>query len=99
MVNTMAQWWRGPVLPQIIARRARRPVRPRDRNKRHCTTQCSWPFMAPVTVSSSGKASYAALTYLMLFALAVAIPLIVVLGALLYYSAAQERAQLEQRVL
>jgi len=55
--------------------------------------------MGSWTVSSKGKASYSALTYLTLFALAVTIPLILLLGALLFHSAIVEREQLERRVL
>lgn len=48
--------------------------------------------------ASKGKASYRALTYLLAFGLAIAVPLLLVLGALLYRSALVEREQLEQRV-
>src|SRR5437879_3935990 len=48
---------------------------------------------------SKGKASYTALTYLSLFGLAITVPLLLLLGALLFHAASVEREQLEQRVL
>src|SRR5436190_10770865 len=46
-----------------------------------------------------GKASYTALTYLSLFGLAITVPLLLLLGALLFHSASVEREQLGQRIL
>ncbi len=48
---------------------------------------------------SRSSGSYRALTYLSLFGLAITIPLLLVLGALLIQSASAQRAQLENRVL
>ncbi|MGE5770901.1 MAG: hypothetical protein ACM3Z4_02470 [Hyphomicrobiales bacterium] len=49
--------------------------------------------------SSKGAASYTALTYLLLFGLAITIPLLLLLGALLFQSVSVQREQLERRVL
>ncbi len=48
---------------------------------------------------SPKAASYPAAAYLALYGLAVALPLLLLLGALLYRSAVQERERLEQRLL
>src|SRR5438093_641179 len=48
---------------------------------------------------SKGTASYTTLTYLWLFGLAITIPLLILLGALLFQSASAQREQLERRVL
>ncbi len=48
--------------------------------------------------NSRSRASYKALTYLSLFGLAIAIPLLLVLGALLLQSASAQREQLENRI-
>ena len=48
---------------------------------------------------SSKSASYTALTYLSLFGLAIATPLLLLLGALLLQSVSVQREQLERRVL
>jgi hypothetical protein len=47
---------------------------------------------------SRSSASYSALTYLSLFGLAITVPLLLLLGALLIQSASAQRAQLEDRV-
>jgi hypothetical protein len=49
--------------------------------------------------TSKGTASYTALTYLSLFGLAVTVPLLLLLGALLLQSVSVQREQLERRVL
>lgn len=46
-----------------------------------------------------GKTSYSALAYLWLCGLAVAMPLVLLLAALLVRSASDQREQLEQRIL
>jgi PAS domain S-box-containing protein len=48
---------------------------------------------------SGSRASYSALAYLLSFGIALAVPLVLLLGALLYRSALAERDRLEQRVL
>src|SRR5436305_9398881 len=48
---------------------------------------------------SKGTASYTTLTYLWLFGLVITIPLLILLGALLFQSASAQREQLERRVL
>ncbi len=48
---------------------------------------------------SKGNAPYTALTYLLLFGLAVTVPLLLLLGALLLHSATVQREQLEHRIL
>lgn len=47
---------------------------------------------------SKGPASYSAFTYLLLFGLAITLPLLLLLGALLFHSASVQREQLERRV-
>ncbi len=48
---------------------------------------------------SDAKASYSAITYLALYGLALALPLLLLLGALLIRSASSEQQRLEQRLL
>ena len=55
--------------------------------------------MKSAGVISQGKASYAALTYLSFLGLAIAVPLLLLLGALLLQSGSVQRDQLERRVL
>src|SRR5437763_907311 len=55
--------------------------------------------MSPATMTSKDSRSFSAITYLTLYGLAVALPLLLLLGALLYRSAALEGQQLEQRLL
>jgi hypothetical protein len=50
-------------------------------------------------IRSNARRSYAAFTYLTLFGLAIAMPLLLLLGALLFQSASVEREQLQARVL
>jgi two-component sensor histidine kinase len=53
----------------------------------------------PVSAEASrGRASYSALTYLLLFGLAIAVPLLLVLGGLLFQSASAQREQLESQI-
>jgi energy-converting hydrogenase Eha subunit H len=49
--------------------------------------------------TSIGTASYTTLTYLSLFGLAITVPLLLLLGALLLQSVSAQREQLERRVL
>jgi two-component sensor histidine kinase len=49
--------------------------------------------------SSRGRGSYTAITFLSLFGLAITIPLLVLLGALMFQSVSSEREQLANRIL
>jgi PAS domain S-box-containing protein len=51
------------------------------------------------SIRSKAQGSYSAFTYLTLFGLAIAFPLLLLLGALLWHSASVEREQLQRRVL
>src|SRR6266576_1376316 len=55
--------------------------------------------MRSVYVNWKGKASFSALTYLILYGLAIAIPLVLVLGGLLFRATSLEREQLDLRIL
>src|SRR6266702_4876446 len=55
--------------------------------------------MRSVYVNWKDKASFSALTYLILYGLAIAIPLVLVLGGLLFRATSLEREQLDLRIL